>query len=272
MNKLCFVFLLYFLHPAKIIAQENCPIVNQAFKSGEYLNYKIYYNWTMIWLSAGEVSFTTTLEEIKDKKVYHFYGKGETYPKYDWIYKVRDVYESYSDTLTLKPIRFKRKVHEGKYFAQDDYIFSNHNKKIYTAELRDEKPLKMDSINLASCTNDVLSAIYYSRNLDFSSYKINDTIPITFVLDGKIYPSYMRYAGKEVIETEVLGKIRCIKFCPMLIEGTIFKAGEEMTVWATDDKNKIPVYVETPITVGYVKVKLVEFKNLRNKIECIVNQ
>lgn len=258
--------------PLNFFAQDSCVVTNNAFKDGEYLNYKIYYNWTMIWLSAGEVSFTTSLVEMRKKKVYHFYGKGETYPKYDWIYKVRDTYESYADTTSLKPLRFKRKTQEGKHFAQDDYLFSSKKNKVYTAELRDDKPLKIDSIQLNSCTNDVMTAIYYARNIDFSSYKVNDTIPITFCLDGVVYDSYMRYAGREVIESKLLGKVKCIKFCPKLIEGTIFKSGEEMTVWVTDDKNRVPVYIETPITVGHIKVKLVEYKGLKNKIECIVNE
>ena len=138
--------------------------------------------------------------------------------------------------------------------------------------MRNKKPLKLDSIKLRSCTNDVLTAIYYSRCLNFSLYKPNDTIPITFVLDGTIYPSYIRYKGKEVINTELLGSVRCIKFSPKLLEGTIFKGGEGMTVWATDDENKIPIYVETPIIVGYIKVKLIQYSGLRNKIDCRVSK
>lgn len=259
-----------FILPLTIVAQNDCTVTNEAFKPGEYLNYKIKYNLGFIWVSAGEVSFSTSLENLNNEKVYHFYGKGETYPKYDWIYKVRDTYESFADTTSLKPLRFIRKVNEGKHFAHDDYVFDWKKNKILTGEIRDKADLKFDSISLKKCTNDVMTAIYYSRNIDFSKYKVNDTIPINFVLDGKIYESYMRYAGKGTLKTKLFGTINCIKFCPKLIEGTIFKAGEEMTVWATDDKNRIPVYIETPITVGYIKVKLAAYKGLRNPITCKV--
>jgi hypothetical protein len=262
-------YILLFL-PFTIAAQNNCKVNNQSFQSNEQLTYTIYYNWGVIWLETGEVNFTTTLVDLNDIKVFHFIGSGATYPKYDWFFKVRDKYESYADTSTLKPLRFIREVNEGSNFAHDDYVFNSKKNKIYTAELRNKKPLKLDSMQLQACTNDVLTAIAYARCLDFSLYKPNDTIPITFVLDGKTYPSYMRYVGKEIINTELFGRIRCIKFCPKLIDGTIFKAGEAMTVWATDDKNKIPVYIEASITVGYIKVKLIKHSGLRNKIDCFV--
>ncbi len=267
--KKCFNFLFLFF-PFTIAAQNNCVVNNQSFQSDEQLFYKIYYNWGAIWLETGEANFTATLIDLNNTKVYHFVGFGATFPKYDWFFKVRDKYESYADTLTLKPLRFIREVNEGSYFAHDDYVFNSKKSKIYTAELRNKKSLKLDSMKLQACTNDVLTAISYARCLDFSLYKPNDTIPITFVLDGKTYPSYMRYVGKEIIKTELFGTIRCIKFCPKLIDGTIFKSGEAMTVWATDDKNKIPVYVETSITVGSIKVKLIKFSGLRNKIDCVI--
>ena len=43
---------------------------------------------------------------------------------------------------------------------------------------------------------------------------------------------------------------------------------DTLSTGTTDDKNKIPVYVETPIVVGTVKVKLDKYVGLRNKIEC----
>ena len=267
--KKCLGFLFLFC-PLLLAAQNTCVVNNQAFQSGELLTYRIDYNWGAVWLETGEVSFNTTLIDLNNTKIFHFIGAGTTYKKYDWFFKVRDRYESYADTLTLKPLRFIRDVSEGRNSAKDDYVFNSRKGKIYTAEERNKKPVKLDSIKLRSCTNDVLTAIFYARCLDFSLYKAGDTIPITFVLDGKIYPSYMRYIGKEVINTELFGMVRCIKFCPKLLEGTIFKAGEEMTVWATDDENKIPIYVKTPITVGFIKVYLIKYSGLRNKMNCII--
>ncbi|MES2592785.1 MAG: DUF3108 domain-containing protein [Bacteroidota bacterium] len=249
-------------------AQKNCSVTNQTFKPGEQLKYVINYNWGAIWMTTGEVTFSASTAELFGKNVYHFTGVGGTYPKYDWFYKVRDKYESFVDSATLKPIRFMREVNEGGNYAKDDYFFSQAKNKVYTSEVRNKKPSKLDTLAITACTNDVITAIFYARCLDFSIHKPNDTIPITFVLDGEVFYSYIRYLGTEVIYSELLGKVRCIKFKPKLVEGTIFKGGEGMTVWVTDDKNKIPVYVETPIIVGTIKVNLTQYTGLRNPINC----
>jgi len=253
-----------------VVAQKNCTVHNQTFTAGEVFTYKINYNWGAIWVSAGEASFSAELAQVNNRIVYHFVGSGTTYPKYDFLYKVRDKYESYADTFSLKPLRFIRDAHEGGSYTFDDYVFSASKNKVYTNSRRNKKAGKFDSIAITTCTNDVLTAIYYTRCLDFSKYKVNDTIPITFVLDGEVFPSYVRYLGKEVIKSELLGQVRCIKFRPKLIEGTLFKGGEEMIVWVTDDENKMPVYVETPILVGTIKVNLLKYSGLRNKLDCIV--
>ena len=53
---------------------------------------------------------------------------------------------------------------------------------------------------------------------------------------------------KEIIKTRY-GKFRAIKFKPMLIGGTIFKGGELMSVWVSDDSNHLslsnPIYLQT---------------------------
>lgn len=253
-----------------LMAQKDCSVENNSFKAGELCNYKIYYNWGALWMEAGEASFGAFLNTINGKSVYHFVGLGATYPKYDWFYKVRDKYESYADTSSLKPIRFIREAHEGTSYTYDDYVFNHQKKKVYTSSKRNKKTSKLDSLNITACTNDVMTAIFYARCLDFSKYKPKDTIPITFVLDGEVLKSYIRYLGKETIKSDLLGNVRCIKFSPNLIEGSIFKGGEGMIVWVTDDENKMPVYVETPIVVGTIKVRLYKYSGLKNPITSIL--
>ena len=99
---------------------------------------------------------------------------------------------------------------------------------------------------------------------------MNDTIPVTLFLDDAIWPVYIRYLGKEQMTTK-LGTFNCIKFRPLLIKGTLFEGGEKMTVWVTDDKNKVPVRVESPIVVGSIKADMIKYENLRNPMTSKVN-
>ena len=76
--------------------------------------------------------------------------------------------------------------------------------------------------------------------------------------------------GKEVIKTKY-GKFRAIRFKPLLVKGTIFEGGEKMEVWISDDNNKIPLRVESPISVGSVKVDMMSYRNLRYPLTSLIN-
>lgn len=262
------LFLLFSLNPyASVYGQSECVRINTAFFSGEELNYKVNYNWGPIWLESAFASFKVSSAKLNGKQTYHLTGSGSTYAKYDWFYKVRDVFETYLDSESLRPVKFHADIHEGNKKDKHTYLFNHNSKKAYTIITRGNKPVKTDSLKIGSCSIDVLTAIYYARNIDYSRCNPNDTVSISLLLDGKLYPIYVRYLGKEVFTSVELGKYNCIKFSPLLVEGSIFKKGEGMTVWVSDDKNKIPIYVETPIVVGSIKVKLMSYKGLRNKEE-----
>ena len=81
---------------------------------------------------------------------------------------------------------------------------------------------------------------------------------------------YFRYLGKETVKTKY-GKFRAIKFKPLLIKGTIFEGGEKMTVWVSDDKNRVPDRIESPISVGSVKVDMIANRNLRYPLSSLIS-
>jgi hypothetical protein len=120
------------------------------------------------------------------------------------------------------------------------------------------------------CVQDVISAIYYARNIDFNKYNTGDKIPFAMFLDDQVYNIYIRYMGKEEVNTK-FGKFRAIKFKPLLIKGTIFEGGEKMTVWVSDDPNHIALRVESPISVGSVIVDMINYKNLRHPLSSLVD-
>ena len=83
-----------------------------------------------------------------------------------------------------------------------------------------------------------MSQVYYARNIDYSKYKVNDTIPFNLFLVNEVNKVYIRYLGKETIKSKY-GKFKCLKFRPLLLQGSMFNAGEKMTVWVSDDDNRL---------------------------------
>lgn len=239
-----------------------CSIRNTAFRSGEVLTYKVYYTAAHLFnIVGGEASFSTTLERLNGKDVYHVIGSGSTNSFADKFFKVRDRYESYIDTATLQPYKFIRNVSEGGYKTYENVSFIKSANTAVTST---------GVYKIPSCVQDVLSAIFYARNIDYSRMKVNDTLPFDMFLDRKVYPLYIRYLGKETIRTSY-AKFRAIKFSPLLIKGTMFEGGEKMTVWVSDDPNHIALRIESPITVGKVKVDMINSKNLRYPLSSLID-
>ena len=260
--------LLLFCFTSYSLLAQDCSIKNNSFQLGERIDYDIYYYLAGVWVPAGVVHFKVNSTTINNNDYYHYYGYGETLPKYDWFFKVRDTYESYANMETLQPIRFKRKVNEGSTHIREDYVFNTKKNKVYSLRQMDkDEPFVKDSVFYSGCSWDVLSIIYYARNLDFSKNKVGDKVPIKLFLDNEEHQSFIEYKGKEELEVKGLGTFNCYKFSPLLIEGTIFESGSGMTVWVTDDENNLPLLIETPILVGSIKVRLRSTENLRHEMK-----
>ena len=230
-----------------------CGIRNFAFQDGESISYTIFYSVIGIYVNAGSANFSLGVEKMNNKTIYHVVGTGSSNPSYDWIFKVRDKYESFFDTATLQPYKFLRDVNEGGFKMNENVTFNQQTNTAVTSK---------GVYKVPNCIQDVLSSIYYARNIDFSKYQIDDKIPFDMFLDNEVYHLYMKYLGKEEIKTKY-GKFHAIKFKPLLVKGTLFEGGEKMTVWVTDDANHIPIRIESPIVVGSVKADMMQYRNLR---------
>ena len=90
-------------------------------------------------------------------------------------------------------------------------------------------------------------------------------------LDNEVSNMYIRYVGREEIKTKY-GKFMALKLKPLLLKGEIFDGGENMTVWVTDDKNHIPVRVESPLVVGKVKIDMMSYSNLRHPLTSLIKR
>jgi hypothetical protein len=252
-------------------ANSQCFDTNFAFQENEKIEYEVYYNWGFIWLNAGYVNFCVKPDSYIGRPVYHLDAWGSSHKSYDWIFKVRDRYQSYLDRETLRPLWFLRENHEGGFEVNYRYIFDQHNQKVYSFTQNSDRPFRKDTVNIFPCTFDVLSVVYYCRNLDFSGMNPGDSIPLSSILDREVFDLYVRYLGIENITTKEDKTYRCIKFSALLIEGTIFKGGEDLFIWVTDDSNRVPVLVDAKILIGSVKAYLVSMEGLRNPVASLVN-
>lgn len=230
-------------------------IENNAFRTGEYLKYKIHYGF----VDAGEAELriANSTSEINGREVFHMIGTGRSLGAFDWFFKVRDKYETYMDTEGMYSRKFKRHVNEGGYKINQEYTF-NQEKQVVTTD-------KLKTYKTPEHVQDMLSAYYYARTIDFSNAKKGDIFTIPSFVDGETFPLKIKYIGKESISLRN-GKFRCMKFVPVIQEGRIFKDEEDLNVWITDDENKIPILIKADILFGSIKMEVTEYSGLKNPI------
>jgi hypothetical protein len=241
--------------------KEICSQTNTSFNTGEKITYTIFYNVIGLYVNAGDAQFTVMPTKWEGEPAYTFTATGNSNRRYDWIFKVRDKYESIVDAKTLLPYYFSRSINEGSFHQNQNLTFNQKANEVVTQ--------KGESFKAADCTFDVISVIYAARNLDFKNLQVNEKVYLNFFLDNELFPSYFKYLGKEIIQTK-FGKFKAIKIAPLLVKGSMFEGGEHMTIWVTDDENHIPIRIETPIIVGTIKVDMNRYEGLRHPLNALI--
>lgn len=241
-----------------------CSLENRVFQAGETVEYTLYYSWQFLNLKAGKVQFNVT----EQKDYYHMVVNGRTLKSYEWFFKVRDKYEVFVDKKTLKPIKAKKHIQEGGYQKFEELEFDWTSNKV-TSHRGDspEDQLKSKTFDLQNCEQDIVSLIYFTRNLNLNQLSTGKTIPLSLFMDEASWPLSMLYKGTTDVRVKGLGKINAHQFSPETIEGTVFSDGTTMDIFVTDDQNQLPVLIESPVSVGSVKAVLSDFKGLKQQIE-----
>jgi hypothetical protein len=248
-------------YPAGNPDPEPCANTNNTFQNGETITYKIYYNLNFVWVPAGEVVFKI----FDEGNQWHYQAIGTTYSSYEWFFSVRDEYNSWVDKNTLLPNYSERSVNEGDYHIFEKISFNQTDRKmtVWRSKKKGETETKTEH-NVQGCVHDVLSSLYNLRNYDVANQQTGYSIPFRIFMDKEEFPLKIKYAGKEAKKKVYgMGKYDTMKFQPDVIAGEVFSDDTKMTVWVSDDQNKIPLLIESPVSVGSVKMVLKEYWGLK---------
>jgi hypothetical protein len=254
-------------------AQELCNLnvdeEDLAFKNHEVLVYAASYSWGPIFTDVGELVLKVNQTKIYPVE-FHITADAKTYKFYDNFFKVRDFYESKFSVPNIRSVYFHRDIIEGDYSMKNTYVFDWANNKVNAIVQRQKNAPKELEINLDNCTLDVITYFYYLRNLDFSNVYPNKIYTLSIILDDDVYNIKCRYIGKEQKKIKALkAKVNCLKFTVEVIAGSVFKGDENITLWVSDDKNHVPLELESPIIVGRVKGRIMRYDNLKYPLNIV---
>ncbi len=233
---------------------DSVPIVNTAFKPDEYLKYKIKYGI----INGGYAEMKIQLEQVGYDWYYHVKAIARTSGLVGQFARVSDRYESYIQLFDGMPLQAIRDINENNYRRYNEVIFDREENKVIS--------LKSGEHKVPPGTLDVLSAFYYARRMIFKNkLHKNQIINLTTYFDEQLYIVKVKYKKTEKIRTK-FGKIKCLKFVPLIENNSTIKKEEDMQVWFSDDGNFIPVKIRLKVGFSTVKCDLIEYKGLKNPL------
>jgi hypothetical protein len=261
-----FFFAFFSLCCSLCFAQQDLlptTVSQNAFKDGEWFEFRIHYGV----FNASRVTLELKADTLDQTLVFHAKGYGRTTGLARLFFKVEDHYESYFGQKDGLPRWFIRDINEGGY-TKDLEIRFDHEKKV--AHVNDKKKEKKSSFAINENVQDLISAFYYLRNFyDTSSLKEGEDISLNMFFDQENYLFKLRFLGRETIET-AFGKVRCLKLRPFVQSSRVFSEQESVTLWVSDDQNKIPLKIRADLRVGSIDCDLDRFKNLQHPFNIVV--
>jgi hypothetical protein len=230
---------------------------DEAYSTGEWLKFRVHYGI----INAGYATIEVQDAKLNDQSVYHVIGKGYSTGMTKFFFKVEDVYESYIDKNTRSPYKFVRKINEGGYTKNQEGFFNQKTNKVL---VKDYKHKTEKSFDFPKNAQDILSSFYYLRNYpNVNKIKPGESVVIDMFFDNEITKFKLKFIGREDIKTK-FGVVSTMIFRPLVQSGRIFKEEESLTIWISDDYNKIPIRIKATLLVGSVKADLEEYKGLNN--------
>lgn len=256
--------LIYSLFLAGLGSQSYAQATNEApelpFQSGEWFEFRIHYGW----FNASYATLKLTKETLDQSPVYHAAGIGKTTGLARLFFRVDDYYDTFFDPKTVLPKKFLRNIYEGGY-TKDTEIYFDHPE--LKAHVNDKKHQKKEDFEIRPLTQDLMSAFYFLRTFyPKNGLKIGESYALDMFFDKENYVFKLKFLGRESLSTK-FGKVSCLKFRPIVQAGRVFREEESVTLWVSQDQNRIPVRLQADLAVGSIKADLNNFSNLKYPFE-----
>lgn len=241
----------------------DVPPSRLAFGPGEKITLMASYTWGVVNTDVGTVSMELS-EKILDGGEPGFQAKGriQTLKFFSTFFKVDDYYESHFKKSNVRPVYFMRDIHEGKYTIQNYYRY-NQDYSIQARIIRKDGSVQDTLLPGRVCTFDLVTVFYFLRNFNVDTMIPGDVSPISFAIDEEIFELYLRFDGREEIRIPGMGTFKALKFSAQTVAGVVFDGKEDLRFWISDDRNRIPLFLESPVVVGRVTGRLCHYENLR---------
>lgn len=238
---------------------------NNSFNTGEELRYKATFGFFTVGHAITRVD--RAIHPINGKPCYKIDAFGETSDWVSWLAKVDDNWGAYLDTATVSTQISYRRLREGRY-RLDELTQFDHKAGKAEVKVRDKKTnaYKVSkTFPIQPYATDLIGGFIHLRFIEFSRLKPGDSITIAGFLEDTAYNLRILYKGRSVINTK-LGKIPCYELIPKMPDNRLFDGENSITVWVSEDPNRIPVRIMAKMFIGSTGIELDGYSKLRHPL------
>lgn len=238
----------------------------QLYHPGEQLEYRVSYRAKYFPnTEIGEVEVTTTAVKEAATDLYKVVGVARTLPTYRWFFNMEDKYTIHIDPATMRTERFRADLTEGSYTFESDYDYDWEQGVVRTRWSSRKRPYKEKTIPLTDKSMDAISLFFNMRSAEAEDFRQGEIGTLEMLLEDTVRRINYRYLGRETKKIRNMGKFRALKFECQLgsSEGYSFTDGSVFTMWISDDENKIPLAIESPVRIGSVNAYIYRLKGLK---------
>lgn len=240
------------------------------FAAGERLLYTVSYRAAM-WPNTdmGDVVLAVTADKTHGEEALRIDARATVKGVFSWFYELDDRYYSWLRTTDLRPLLAQAELLEGDYRFSSEFRYDWERdvaRNSYRNHAKRRTPIDT-TVTLEGAAMDGVSLFYNLRSHDLTTYRPGEVRTLALLLKDKVQYVKYTYYGKETVKVKGLGKIRTLKFSCQLIndDADSFEDGSEFFVWISDDANKVPVLLESPLRVGSVRARLVAYDGLKHR-------
>jgi hypothetical protein len=226
---------------------EEVPVLHNNFRKfiNERMRFDIY--WMGIYAGYALINVKGNDEEVKIISEVH------SAPFISNFYYVNDKAESTIEHGKPKHFRFLQI--EGKHRGDKEIHFNYDSKEItFINHIKNKVSIHK---GVEKVFMDVLSGFFYLRSL---SIELNKPVLIDIFDSDKFATVEVNPIKEEVIETSLNKEVKALVVKPELTTEGLFKRKGDIFIWLSNDERKIPLRVETKVSVGRVVAELKEYK------------
>lgn len=241
----------------------QCSFHNEAFKSGEFLSYNLYYNWKFVWVKAGTASMYTVQSRYNGKPAYRASLTTRGNRRVDDMYVLRDTLLCYS-SLDMEPLYFRKGAREGSRYTVDEvfYTYPGGKCNIRQHRLTSSGEHLREQHTLNYCVYDMLNIFLRARSFNPDGWTSGKVIDFPIADGNSVDTGRLAYKGKVTVKGDNGHKYRCLRLAYFEKEKEKFE--HIVDFYVTDDKNHVPVRLDLFLRFGSAKAFVTNMKGLRN--------